>query len=295
MEYLHSAETKKIISLIYEVRNEMKGGWSEEVYHRALYELLIDHKIPVLHKPRKELVHRNQLIYTFEADLIVWDKIILELKVDPAFRGNQFPSHNQAQIIHYLKCFEKQIGLLVNFAHSKVGVKRMIYQLPEMEVIENYDYIQGVLNQGDRLELQEVRQKLLTLVNGIQTGYSEIVYNKIVCVELAFQGFKVESNLKVPAYWQNKRIGQDSARHILVNDKFLILTRATLEHPPTIDFVQTKTYLESLGLKIGLVINFGKNKVQIKGVSVNQNFLRSIPLKRETETNSVGRSLDESG
>lgn len=282
MEILHRAETETIIKLVFEVRNQMQGGWSEEVYHQALYQHLIDHDIPVLHKPKKELRHRGQLIYTFEPDLIVWDKVILELKVNPAIKDNQFPSHNQAQIIHYLKRFEKKVGLLINFAHKKVGIKRMIYHLPEVEIVENYDYIQGILNQKERVTLQSIRQEMLNLARHIQTGYSEIVYNKLVFIELAHHGFRVETNIKVPAFWKNKRIGQDSARHILVDGKILILVRATLDHPPTMDFVQTKTYLESLGLTIGLIINFGKNKVLLNGVSVNNNFLRSIPLKPTT-------------
>ena len=42
---------------------------------------------------------------------MVWDKIILELKVLP-YSG--FAASHLAQIIHYLKCWHKGLGILMN-------------------------------------------------------------------------------------------------------------------------------------------------------------------------------------
>ena len=40
-----------------------------------------------------------------------------------------------------------------------------------------------------------------------------------------------------------------------------------LNQPTGYDFARTKTYLSSLGLKFGLIVNFGKRQLQIYGVS----------------------------
>ncbi len=48
------------------------------------------------------MTHRDVEINTFECDLMVWDLIILELKVLP-FTG--FAPAHYAQVIHYLKCW----------------------------------------------------------------------------------------------------------------------------------------------------------------------------------------------
>lgn len=58
-------------------------GWSEEVYHQALVKHLEANNIPAQSKPRYKLFHRNIEVHTFEADLIVWEAVILELKALP--------------------------------------------------------------------------------------------------------------------------------------------------------------------------------------------------------------------
>ena len=57
---------------IFDVRNELKSGWSEHVYHHALERLLRARGYPVTSKPRRMLVHRGIEIHQFEPDLIVW-------------------------------------------------------------------------------------------------------------------------------------------------------------------------------------------------------------------------------
>lgn len=51
-ELRHSDKTSELRGLIFKVRNELKGGWSEEVYHQALVHALQDNDIPVVSKPR---------------------------------------------------------------------------------------------------------------------------------------------------------------------------------------------------------------------------------------------------
>ncbi|MEM7118639.1 MAG: GxxExxY protein, partial [Chloroflexota bacterium] len=155
MELLHRQESERVIGLVFDVRNKMGGGWSEEIYHWALYQSLLENDIPTLFKSHKPLVHRGTMIYTFEPDLIVWDKVVLELKVLPKFRGKRFPPINEAQTIHYLKHFKKDLGILVNFAHAKVGLKRIVYQPPAMNKDEDYERIKSCLDEQDKVVLRE--------------------------------------------------------------------------------------------------------------------------------------------
>jgi hypothetical protein len=98
-------------------------------------------------------------VHTFEADLLVWDKIILELKVLPR---SGFASAHIAQIIHYLKCWKMDLGFLVNYGEN---------------------------------------------------------------------------------------------------------VRSIIDNPPSYDFIRMKTFLKSLGLRFGLIINFSKRQLQIYGVN----------------------------
>jgi len=53
---------------------------------------------------------------------------------------------------------------------------------------------------------------------------------------------------------------------LLVADNYLIHIRSLLDYPTQYDFSRMKTYLNSLELQFGLVVNFGKKQLQICGV-----------------------------
>lgn len=57
----------------------------------------------------------------YAADIIVEDKVILELKAQ-----KQLTKAHEAQVLNYLKATEIKIGLLINFTHPKSEVKRYV-------------------------------------------------------------------------------------------------------------------------------------------------------------------------
>ena len=62
-----------------------------------------------------------KLEQTYRADLVCYDKIILELKAVQ----NLLPEH-EAQLQNYLRATKMRVGLLVNFGHyPKVEIKRI--------------------------------------------------------------------------------------------------------------------------------------------------------------------------
>jgi GxxExxY protein len=63
------------------------------------------------------------LKHTFNADLVVFDKIILEVKA----KQGGVAKEDFAQAINYLKVSGCKIALLVNFTKEKLEVKRVIY------------------------------------------------------------------------------------------------------------------------------------------------------------------------
>jgi GxxExxY protein len=52
--------------------------------------------------------------------------VIVELKT-----VEKFDNVHEAQLLNYLKASEIQVGLLINFKHPKVEIKRMVMDLPE--------------------------------------------------------------------------------------------------------------------------------------------------------------------
>ncbi|QDU23064.1 GxxExxY protein [Urbifossiella limnaea] len=125
---LHDALTGKVIGVAYTVFNELGSGFLESVYEKAMkYELLAaGHEVMTQHPIT--VLYRGQVVGEFFADLFIDGRVIVELK---AVRSLQ-PVH-EAQLVNYLKATGVDVGILLNFADTKVEVRRKLRVLPEAE------------------------------------------------------------------------------------------------------------------------------------------------------------------
>lgn len=69
-----------------------------------------------------EVSYQGVSVGSFKADLIIEDKVIVELK---ALTGN-IPNVFESQVLSYLKASGLKTGLLVNFGNRKCQVKRLV-------------------------------------------------------------------------------------------------------------------------------------------------------------------------
>jgi GxxExxY protein len=210
------------------------------------------------------MIHRDVEVHLFECDLIVSDLIILELKVLPF--TNFAPAH-YAQLIHYLKCWNKDLGLLVNFGSTRAQIERVMWNEPELDIHQDYDLIKSRMNEKDRLYLRQVCQHILAISRQYGLEYPETVYRSLVAIEIRHHGLDCQTEFAIPVKLDNKVLAQHKSNHLLVENNYLLNIRSLLDGPSRYDFAQTKTYLNSLGLKLGLIINFGKKQLQIYGVN----------------------------
>lgn len=261
----HSEKTQRLLGLAYQVRNELKAEWSEEVYHQAMVKLCEREAVPIVSKSRTSLVHRGVEIHRFEPDLIAWDLIILELKslaYQTRFTGEQF-----AQLIHYLKFYGKDLGLLINFAPTRVQVKRVIWDEPQWDIVERYDGIIPLLSEQDRPLLRQIRECILAIGRQYGLGYPETVYRKLIAVEAVGCGIRCGEEVEVPVLWKGECFTHQWTQILMMEGKFLVHVRSLLPYPTEYDFTRMQSYLKCLGLSIGLVINFGKEQLQLYGVA----------------------------
>lgn len=257
--------TYQLRGLIFETRKRLKTGWSEEIYHQGLVQLLQDQGIPVQFKPRNAVIHRGIEVHLFESDLIVWDLIVLELKVLPF--GTFAPAH-YAQLIHYLKCWGKDLGLLVNFGSTRAQIERVVWDEPALEIYQNHDSIIPYMDDKDRIYLRQVCQSILDIGRQYGLGYPETMYREIVEIEIKYMGLNCQAEVKIPAKLNDRILAQYPSDHLLIENSYLLNIRSLLDYPTQYDFARIKTYLNNLGLKFGLIANFGKKQLQIYGVSL---------------------------
>lgn len=123
IDLLYKQEAFKIIGACMEVHKELGSGFLEAIYHEALILELSRQNIPFETNVKLQVSYKNQVLKkVYFADLICYDKIIVELKAMEGF----VPEHD-AQVINYLKATNLQLGLLINFGNKSLQFKRLVY------------------------------------------------------------------------------------------------------------------------------------------------------------------------
>lgn len=120
-DYLFQDLTSKIISCFYKVYNKLGFGFLEKVYENALLIELTNSGLRVDRQKPINVYYENQLVGEYFADLIVDDKVIIELKAAEALI-----EEHELQLINYLKATDIEVGLLLNFG-KKPEIRRKIF------------------------------------------------------------------------------------------------------------------------------------------------------------------------
>ena len=133
--YKHSDLTEKIIEAFYKVYNTLGFGFLEKVYENAMYLELSNMGLSVQKQLRIKVFYEGSEVGDYFADLIVDEKVIIELKASETLCGE-----HEFQLINYLKATEIEVGLLLNFG-KKPTFKRKIFSndLPNARAKWNAD------------------------------------------------------------------------------------------------------------------------------------------------------------
>lgn len=113
--------TKEIIGKSFKVSNTLGNGFLEKVYQNALSYELTKSGFNVKQQYPLEVFYEDKVVGEYFADLLVENKIILELKATKALEDIHL-----AQILNYLKACDMNFGLLINFGTPRVEIKRVL-------------------------------------------------------------------------------------------------------------------------------------------------------------------------
>jgi GxxExxY protein len=115
--------TKKIIGLAMKLHTLLGPGFKEAIYHSGLIAVFQENNLAVETEKPFQVYWKKIKIGNFRADIIVSDKVIIEIK---AVAG-KMPKIFQAQLISYLKASKIEIGLLLNFGNPSLEFQRVVY------------------------------------------------------------------------------------------------------------------------------------------------------------------------
>ena len=98
--------------------------------------------------------------------------------------------------------------------------------------------------------------------NTLGAGFLEKIYQNALVIELSRAGLTAEKEKAITVCYKGKIVGEYFA-DILVNQQIIIETKA-VQTLNDIHQAQLLNYLKATNLPLGLLINFGTPKVQIK-------------------------------
>ena len=104
-----------------------------------------------------------------------------------------------------------------------------------------------------------------TVGNNLGCGFLERVYEKALAIELVDSGLSIETQEPIKVLYSGNVVGEYFA-DIIVEDEIILELKA-VKVIENIHFAQCQNYLKATGKKLGLVINFGSERVQVKRVA----------------------------
>ncbi len=123
----------------------------------------------------------------------------------------------------------------------------------------------------NRDELDAVSERIIgaayKVSNTLGAGFLEKVYENALAHQLRKDGMKIEQQRPIKVYYDNLVVGEYFAD--LIAEGTVIVELKAVKNIEDIHLAQTLNYLKVTGLKLGLIINFGKPRVEIKRVVNN--------------------------
>jgi GxxExxY protein len=116
----YNSLTEVVIGCAFTVSNTLGTGFLEKVYENALAHELRKAGLRVQQQAPLQVRYDGMLVGEYIADLLVEDRLLVELKT-----VKNLDEIHTAQCINYLKATGLRLCLLLNFAKSRVEIKRI--------------------------------------------------------------------------------------------------------------------------------------------------------------------------
>ena len=116
------------------------------------------------------------------------------------------------------------------------------------------------------MQYKEITEKIIgcayVVYNKMGYGFLESVYEKCLLIGLRKAGLKAESQQAITVYYEDQIVGAFVA-DIIVEDS-VILELKSVRRLAKVHEAQLVNYLVATGKEVGLLLNFGEEKVDVK-------------------------------
>ena len=120
-EFLYKELTGEIIEASYNVHNSLGCGLLEKIYENSLIWEIELMRRKVSSQREFKVIYRKKEVGIYYADLVVEDKVIVEVK-----SVERVDDIHRAQLLNYLRISGLRVGLIINFARPKLEYERLV-------------------------------------------------------------------------------------------------------------------------------------------------------------------------
>ena len=116
------------------------------------------------------------------------------------------------------------------------------------------------------MQYKELTEKIIgcayQVYNKMGFGFLESVYEKCLLIELAKAELQAEPQKPINVYYDDELVGEFKA-DIIIEDSIIVELKSVRQLAPAHQ-VQLVNYLVATGKPVGLLLNFGERKVEVK-------------------------------
>jgi GxxExxY protein len=120
-EVLFKELSYKLVGLAMEVHKKLGPGFLEKVYENSMLVLLRKNNIAAKPQEPINVFFEGEKVGEYFADILVEDKIILELKTVDALSDV-----HRAQALNYLKATNIRLAIILNFKNESLEYERIV-------------------------------------------------------------------------------------------------------------------------------------------------------------------------
>ncbi len=253
----------EVIGVAMEVHRELGPGLTEEFYHQLLSRKLSASGIEHRSKHNERLIHRGQVADEFEADIVVGQQLVLELK---HLAGGFAPDH-YTQLICYLKFWGIRTGWLLDFGKESLTRRRIVYDSPPVPHLDTATVLeQAPTHIKDEALLLTLHRSVDRVCQTHGLGYRDTSYTGLIMADLRAEGIPFVGRPSTSIIADEEELGWATLNCLTVNDACAFMILALRDGIRAADRAIMQAYLRHLHLPWGIIVNFGKRQLDLRFV-----------------------------
>jgi GxxExxY protein len=250
-----------VVGKAMEVHRELGPGVDEVFYHQLLSEKLRGAGTEHLFKPRQALVHRGHTADIFEPDIVFPGHLVTELK----WLWGDFTSENLVQLTSYLKFWRIEDGLLLDFGKESLGRRFFAFTEPPCPPMD----MDAALEQAppfldDRVLARRLLEATARLSREYGLCYRDTTYRGLLNAEFLAEGMACTANPTATVRAATRALGESRLPCLAVENQCAVMVLSMRDEIRAADRAILQSWLRHLGLRWGLIVNFGKRTIQLR-------------------------------